>query len=131
MRPSFHLRDCDANRELALAVVRYVNDLKPCASGFGVDIEMSYDKSGGGDLAIECVGGGVVASCAIMVSIMSAAMIMGARQDSEWADVMGKAWSVMSGHIDESAPIISDMARRQLEIANRIRVSEAQERRCA
>lgn len=121
MEQKFVLRNCDSRPDETLATREYAEKLMPFAKKHGVGINMTYNDETS-DLEIECRGENHVAACAIMVSIMTASMILGARQDSEWRPIMEEAWSIMSEDSVNAGKLISSMAKKQLDLANTIRL---------
>lgn len=123
----FTLRSCRVNKELSIAVGRYAKDMAEIAKRFFVGIGIDYDRNRD-TLRIICRGKSVVAAAAVYFSLMSAAIILGARQDEEWKEPCRKAYSFLEEHPDEAAAVMDSIASLQLKLANAIRVRKAQER---
>lgn len=137
MERSFVLRNCEEtqpSRDLAEDIVAYAKRMAFFTEKYRLDVNIAYDGSAdGGRLEISCVpraDGSEIAASAALVSIMSAAMLLGARRGAEdnWREVMKDAWSVMTDNVEESGQIMADMAGMQIALADRLRVREAREK---
>lgn len=133
MERAFLLRGCEETqpgRDLAEDILSYAKRMEPFAKDHGVTIKGRYDPNvDGGVIEIRCEEeGNGVASSAVMISIMSAAMILGARRtlDDDWKEIMADAWQTIADNAEDASKVMADMAGMQIELADRLRVREAQ-----
>lgn len=134
MEKAFLLKGCEETqpgRDLAEDVMSYAQRMENFASEHGVTIKTKYDpEKEDGTLEIRCLrndNGNEVAASAILISIMSAAMILGARRtvDDDWKEIMEEAWQIIADNAEDAGRVMADMAGMQIELADQIRVKEA------
>lgn len=132
MERAFLLKGCEEtqpSRDLAEDILSYAKRMEGFAREHGVTIESKYDASTeDGTLEIRCLEqGNGVASSAVMISIMSAAMILGARRsvDDDWKEIMEEAWQTIADNAEDAGKVMADMAGMQIELADRLRVRGA------
>lgn len=112
-----------------MALTRYAKDMALIAKRFEVGVSMDYNKQRD-ELKITCKGRSSqtpVQPATIFCSIMSAAIILGARQDQEWKPLMQKAYAYMESDPDKTNRIMQEIAQLQLNLANEIRIHKARQ----
>lgn len=123
----FTLTQCDFNSDLVRTVKQYARDVEKASKGWGVSVLMSEDKEAG-TLSIACEGENHVAVNVLGLSIMTAAMIVGANEDEEWIPIMQDLFEVISKNQEEAEQKSQQLYKNQLKLAEFLRMNAKEEK---